>query len=389
MTEPADVGETGSQRWWRYLGPWPLRPWMVGPIVGGLVFVASSSYIPGNIVRNFLEVIPSALVPGIGTTIGVTAVLLLVSRILQGRPMRRLGSYLLVIALASVAGSVLSVGAEIAVGLVTTDQISLLPVRITRLTLWIVIVMAVFGVTSERLSRQTRLAELSLEELREQQSLMLIHEERSRRQFAMLLHDRVQAGLMTACLELKVATSSEDVDKERIAAVVSRIDDIRGLDVHQAARALSPDLANMGLKGALQELVRIYEPGVRTSIYLAQGVTRADPPLGANVLLACYRIVEQGMLNAVVHGRATECIVVVSVEADDTIVLEISDNGVGASDTESVRGFGSAVLDSWCRVLNGSWSLEFPPGGGARLMATLSLGSRADIDLSGADVSLQ
>lgn len=389
MTEAADGGDSGSQRWWRYLGPWPLRPWMVGPIVGGLVFVASSSYIPGNIVRNFLEVIPSALVPGIGTTIGVTGVLLLVSRILQGRQMRRLGPYLLIIALASVVGSVLSVGAELAVGLVTTEQFGLLPVRIVRLTLWTVVVLALFGVTAERLSRQTVLAERSLDELREQQSLMLIHEERSRRQFAMLLHDRVQAGLMTACLELKVSTSSEDVDKERIAAVVSRIDDIRGLDVHQAARAMSPDIANMGLKGALQELVRIYEPGLRTSIHVAPGAAYGGPLLAPNALLACYRIVEQAVLNAVVHGHATECLVVVSVETDATLVVEVSDNGRGAADAANVRGFGSAVLDSWCRVLNGSWTLDFPPGGGARLRATLLREPAVDFDVSQGDMSLQ
>jgi signal transduction histidine kinase len=389
VTEAADGGATGSRRWLRYVGPWPLRPWTVGPVVGGLVFVASSSHVPGNIVRNFLEVIPSAMVPGIGTTIGVTGVLLLASRILQGRQVRGLGTYLLIVALASVVGSVLSVGAEVAVGLVSTEQIGLLPVRVTRLTLWILLVLALVGTTAERLSRQTRLAERSLDELREQQSLMLIHEERSRRQFAMLLHDRVQAGLMTACLELKVATSSDDVDKERIAAVVSRIDDIRGLDVHRAARAMSPDIANMGLKGALQELVRIYEPGLRTSIHLAPGAAYADPPLAANVLLACYRIVEQGVLNAVVHGHATECFVVVSVETDDTLVVEVSDNGRGASDSENVRGFGSAVLDSWCRVLNGSWTLDFPPGGGARLRATLSLEPAVDFDVSQGDMSLQ
>ncbi len=389
MTESADGGATGSRRWWRYLGPWPLRPWLAGPVVGGVVLAASSSYVPGNIVRNFLVVIPSALVPGIATAIGVSGVLLLVSRIRHARVIRSLATYLLVIILAAFVGSALSIGAELAAGLLPTEQIGLLLVRVVRVALWTVVVLALVGLLAERLSGQTRLAERSLDELREQQSLMLIHEERSRRQFAMLLHDRVQAGLMTACLELKVATNGEDVDKERIAAVVSRIDDIRGLDVHRAARAMSPDIANMGLKGALQELVRIYEPGLRMSIHLAPGAAYADPPLAANLLLACYRIVEQAVLNAVVHGHATECIIVVTVETDDTLVVEISDNGRGSSESGNVRGFGSAVLDSWCRVLNGSWTLDFPPGGGARLRATLSLEPALDFDVSQGGMSLQ
>lgn len=390
MTTESDDRDAKARRWWQYIGPWPLRPWVASLIVGGLVLVSSSPYVPGNLVRNLLVVVPSALVPAVAAAVGVGGSLLVVSKILRGREVRSLVTYLLVILMAAVVGSTLSVAAELAVGLVSAEQVGLLPVRLTRVTLWLIFGLALAGVTSERLHRQTRLAERSLKELREQQSLMLIHEEQSRRQSAMLLHDQVQAGLMTACLELKMATTDETaVNRERIDAVITRIDHIRGLELHRAARALSPDLSNLGLHGALRDLMRIYEPAMTASIHVAPEVTTGSPPIPTQVLLACYRIVEQGVLNSVVHGQATECVITVTLPSDTTVSIEVSDNGTGDTQSDHARGFGSAVLDSWCRVLGGSWALDYPPEGGTRLIATLSLDSGADFDLTGGDVSLQ
>ena len=176
---------------------------------------------------------------------------------------------------------------------------------------------------------------------------------------------------------------------ERINAAITRIDRIRGLELHQAARALSPDLSNLGLHGALRDLMRIYEPAMEASIHVAPEVIQVSPPIATQVLLACYRIVEQSVLNSVVHGQATEVVISVTVPSETAVSIEVTDNGTGDAQTDNARGFGSAVLDSWCRVLGGSWSLEYPPGGGARLMATLSLKSSSDFDLPGVDVSLQ
>lgn len=390
VTMEFDDRDGQARRWWQYIGPWPLRPWVAGLIVGGLIVVSSSPYVPGNLVRNLLVVVPSALVPALAAAVGVGGTLLLVSKTLRGREVRSLVAYLFVILTAAVVGSTLSVAAELAVGLVSAEQIGLLPVRSGRMTLWLIFVLALAGVTSERLYRQTKLAERSLRELREQHSLMLIHEEQSRRQSAMLLHDQVQAGLITACLELKLVTADETaVNRERIDAAITRIDHIRGLELHQAARALSPDLSNLGLHGALRDLMRIYEPAMKASIHVAPEVTKVSPPIPTQALLACYRIVEQGVLNSAVHGQATECVITVTLPSDTTVSIEVTDNGTGVTQTDHARGFGSAVLDSWCRVLGGSWALNYPPEGGARLMVILSRESGADFELTAADVSLQ
>jgi signal transduction histidine kinase len=390
MTTESDDRDAKARRWWQYIGPWPLRPWVVSLSVGAGVFiVATASWREGFVndpVRTLAEGLSlvgvAALVVGLTTTVA--------TRVVSRRFLHRLVPYLVILTVSAALASVGMFITELAFGISSQEPLLDLIQRTLRLTIVMALVLAIAGIAEDRLRRQTRLAEESLSELDRQHSLMLIREEQSRRQFAMLLHDQVQAGLMTACLELKMATTDETlVNRERIDAVITRIDHIRGLELHQAARALSPDLSNLGLHGALRDLMRIYEPAVRASIHVAPEVTQMSPPLPTQVLLACYRIVEQGVLNSVVHGQATECVITVTVPSNATVSIEVSDNGTGVDQTDNARGFGSAVLDSWCRVLGGSWELDYPPGGGARLIATLSLESGAEFDLTGADVSLQ
>jgi signal transduction histidine kinase len=254
---------------------------------------------------------------------------------------------------------------------------------------WAVFLLAVAGLVVRRLSRQTEIAELALAVSLEQQSVMLVNEERSRQQIALLLHDRVQAGLMTACLELRMAIApGADVDRQRIDAIIARLDDIRGMDVRQAARTLSPDLVNVDLHTALQELAGIYEPGMRTVIDLSPSITGASSAVSADTYLACYRILEQGLLNAAVHGGATQCTLSMSVSDNGLLTLALADNGRGLPAKSSTPGFGSAVIDSWCRVMDGDWRLEQISTGGVRLTAWLTVDDATGLDLRRGDVSL-
>jgi signal transduction histidine kinase len=319
----------------------------------------------------------------------VGAVIAIARRAIRAPSTSHLITYLLILAAAAGLAALALGAVETAFGSVTALEPLNLFLRALRIWIMTVVTSSGAGITEDRLSRQTRIATQSLSELREQKSLMLIHEERSRRQFAMLLHDRVQAGLMTACLELKAASRGSDIDRQRIDDAIARIDDLRGLEVHQAARSLSPDLANIGLKGSLQELVRTYGPGFHASIDVAPEITQGHIDVPSNTLVACYRIVEQAILNSVIHGQASEVTISVTPVVGEKLELVVTDNGTGKSIATDAPGFGSAVIDSWCRVLNGSWALQFPENGGAQLTAVLSLESGSELNLLEEGMSLQ
>jgi nitrate/nitrite-specific signal transduction histidine kinase len=139
----------------------------------------------------------------------------------------------------------------------------------------------------------------------------------------------------------------------------------------------------------LQELVRTYGPGFHASIDVAPEITQGHIDIPSNTLLACYRIVEQAILNSVIHGQASEVTISVTPRAGEKLELVIADNGTGKSVETGAPGFGSAVIDSWCRVLNGSWSLQYPENGGAQLTAVLSLESDTELVLLEEGMSLQ
>lgn len=358
-------------RWWQYVGPWPLRAWVAFWGVGAVNLIAGLSLQRDEVIKHPLSVLRTAIPVGVGAA-AVALLLLLVGRFLSDRTPRHLVTYLLSILCATTLGAFVTIALNHVFGLVDAGALRYLVPQALRMSAWLLFLLAIAGNTVRRLSRQTEIAEQALAVSLEQQSLMLVNEERSRRQIATLLHDRVQAGLMTACLELRMAIAPDaGVDRARIESIIGRIDDLRGMDVRQAARTLSPDLANVDLRTALLELSRIYEPGMSTSIELSPEITGAQPPLSAEALLACYRIAEQGLLNAVVHGGASACTLRLSLNSSGELVIELTDNGRGVQG--GAAGFGSAIIDSWCRVLGGTWELADRDGAGSLLSARLPL----------------
>ncbi len=92
--------------------------------------------------------------------------------------------------------------------------------------------------------------------------------------------------------------------------------------------------------------------------------------LDSEVRLGIYRIVEQALLNALVHGPATKVQVNVSNEIDGFTKVVVSDNGPGVNIEEVSPGVGSAIIDSWVGILGGKRSIDSSPGYGYRLEVT-------------------
>ena len=355
----------------RWLGPWPLRPllvfvglWFIG------MLVSSGSVIATRATEGWRVYAVAVLIAVI--TAGAAAAVLWLAR-----PMRifadSLVAYLLLLALAAFL-AILARAAVTRLPMVPVpDDLSLIPFATLRIWIWIVGGLALAGYTIERLSRQTRLAEEALAVSRDQQTLMLIAEERSRLQIAALLHDRVQAGLITACLQLKrVHGRDPEVDDVRIAETIAALEALRALDVRSAARALSPDLGAVDLWSALADLARPYEPGMTTTIVVDDAVIARKDDISADVMLACYRVAEQALLNSAMHGRASRCEIHLDTSGQDVLAISIEDDGTGPP-ADAEPGFGSAVATTWCRVLHGTWSQAARPGRGTRVVATFPM----------------
>lgn len=335
-------------RWWQWIGPWPLRPLALGAITAAFAFTNSAHTIP--MTPAWRVIVTAALVGAAGGAV------LWLARTIAPRFTARLWGYMLVVALAALASNLvrllsgtmldfprLAVPANFAVTSLAAFAVALF-------------VLALLGSSQRRLQAQVDRGDEALAAMTRQAEALLTADEEVRHQVALLLHDRVQAGLIAACLQLRRSLRSDERQSRdaQVAAVVEQLEQLRGLDVRRAVHALSPNLREVDLVTALDDLAETYRPAIEIHVSQADGV--AVPEAAS---LGIYRIVEQCLLNSAVHGHATRCSV--RLERPDPsvgdLILRVVDDGAGLP-TRVNSGFGTMLIDTWSRVLSASWTRE-------------------------------
>lgn len=346
--------------WWRYIGPWDIRPGPVALFTAIFFFFTAiaTAVLETQTVANvsFTEQAISVVVAGLSVW-----VILIGARRWQRRRPFGLVVYLGAFLAAAASGVVLRAYLS---GIETIILATPLTFLATLVRIWIplVVVNSIIGVTTERLRRQIDQTETALALAREQQEWLIDSDERARRQVADDLHDRVQAGLIAACLQLQAV---EVRDPSQIDAVIQRLEEMRKIDVRRAARALSPTLSEVGLSSSLAELSAPYEPAMVTVVAVDPSID-GQGGVDERTRLGLYRIAEQALLNAAGHGRARTCQITVRRE-DSAVIMTIEDDGDGFPVTEPRAGTGAALISTWARTLGGTWSWGPRESPGARV----------------------
>ena len=117
-----------------------------------------------------------------------------------------------------------------------------------------------------------------------------------------------------------------------------------------------PELEEGQLVRAMAAMLRTVGPdGPRTSLVAPDSL---DVDLGRDTCVLLYRVVREAVRNAVKHAHATAIQVTLRVE-DDSIAVEVADDGVGFADT--VRDAG------------GDLTIDSSPGAGVRLRVSLPI----------------
>lgn len=76
--------------------------------------------------------------------------------------------------------------------------------------------------------------------------------------------------------------------------------------------------------------------------------------------LAAYRIVEQALINAVVHAQPAKIEVSVSLSQNE-MTVQVTNDGK-AQDGEIVPGTGFAIVGAWCKAFDGNFHLSVENG---------------------------
>jgi signal transduction histidine kinase len=185
-----------------------------------------------------------------------------------------------------------------------------------------------------------------------------------REQTSRFLHDRVQSDLMVAAMKLKsIAGKSSDEVNGVIELVRARLEQTRMTDLRDLVQVLAPHFEASGFLEAIKTLAEPYGASMEIDIF----VDESTEALNHDVLLGAFRIIEQSLLNALVHGPAKHVKISMTTDSKGQSQLEISDDGPGSSTESTKSGVGTAVIDAWLSILKGTKSIETVPGHGYRL----------------------
>jgi PAS domain S-box-containing protein len=184
----------------------------------------------------------------------------------------------------------------------------------------------------------------------------------ARRRLERDLHDGAQQRLMSLLLSLRLARSAaadpEPFDRpiEELTAAIA--------ELRELARGIHPEiLTRRGLAAALS--------GVATRAPVPVELDVPAERYGEAVEAAAYYVVTEALANVARYARASSAEVHVSADAE-RLVVEVRDDGVGGADLAA--GTGLRGLADRVAALDGTLTVESPPGEGTRVSASIPLG---------------
>jgi two-component system, NarL family, sensor histidine kinase UhpB len=202
--------------------------------------------------------------------------------------------------------------------------------------------------------REAREARTRLEERRELALLIEQSVEEERRLIAHELHDEFgQSVTAIRSLAMAIATQSAEPGMRETARLVCE----EAGRLYDAMHGLIPRLAplsldTLGLAESLETLVRDWQRRHPAPQLTLRYQLPAD--LGASVTLAAYRVVQEGLVNALRHAQAVHVMIDVS-STPEALTVSVTDDGVGLPENWSRPGhFGLRGLAERVEHLGGT-----------------------------------
>ena len=228
----------------------------------------------------------------------------------------------------------------------------------------VLLALALMHQAERKITDRLKKANELVEHLKADREELINLDEEIRRQTSSFLHDRVQSDLMVVGIKLKSIQGTASVEiNDVIEKAISHLENTRSADLKNIIQVLSPNFEASGLKGSFESLIKQYESNMAVTIQ----VDSASEELDSHYLLGAYRIVEQGLLNSLIHGPAKKALVSVTTDTAGRSEIVISDDGPGADLDLVSSGVGTAVIDSWVSILKGKKTVDTVPGHGYRL----------------------
>lgn len=225
------------------------------------------------------------------------------------------------------------------------------------------------------LRTRAKLLEDNQERLRSLASELLLTEERERRNLATDLHDTVCQALAIAKIKLDCMAhpSPSDDPAAELDQVTNLITDAIA-QTRSALFQLSPQvLYEVGLEAAIDDLADRMEAMFPMTIRFEDDGN--DKPLSDDRRVLVFRCVQELLMNAAKHAKATQVVVSLSL-LDGLMEAEVADNGVGftpeaTTPKSQTHGYGLFSIQERVQHFGGHLTINSAPGEGTRITLTL------------------
>lgn len=181
-------------------------------------------------------------------------------------------------------------------------------------------------------------------------------QDQERQRLSRELHDGIGQGIIGIRLRLAgLETEVPDKARENLRMIIKMTDNLID-EVRASSNALMPPaLAEFGLIPAIRSIGH----NITDAFGLEAFIEGEFPPglFGRRPVLYIFRIIQEAMNNAAKHSGASALRVKINM-ADETLLIEINDNGKGFDPALSCRGHGLGNMKERVNLLKGTIRID-------------------------------
>jgi PAS domain S-box-containing protein len=223
------------------------------------------------------------------------------------------------------------------------------------------VIGSIQDVTEEReLQKQVLITEI--QKKKDVVNAVIDAQEKERNELSAELHDNVNQLLAASILYLKTAKKQEVIDENLVSQSLDHVEKAIN-ELRNISHNLTPaDLKMNGLAAALKVLaVKLHIPK-SFEVTLKIGKLN-EKKLDKTLQLTVYRVVQEVINNILKHANATKIIIHLR-EADNNLLLTVTDNGKGFDLLKIKKGLGITNIFNRAENFGGSAEITSTPGNG-------------------------
>lgn len=245
------------------------------------------------------------------------------------------------------------------------QDIKILDAQNKEKTYWMIFggVMLVGGSSFLWLYRNRRFAKKEQELTEKYSQDLLWQQEREKEYIARELHDGV--GQQLTLMSKKARDTKQ---KELLKLSQDTLEEVRMV----AKGLLPPALANLGITGAIQQLIYTFDE--KYNIIFTLEMDAIDDCFEKQQNVNFYRFVQEAMTNFVKHSQATEVLIEI-IKKTDCVKLLITDNGIGFDYDEEHKGqgLGLKTMEKRIQMMNGNVQIRTTKNRGTSINAHIPI----------------